>query len=64
MTEIEKESGHKWYYYKVSDALTIMICEMLCNLQNISDIYDWAQEETVLDFLFREFHICKLPSRA
>lgn len=37
---------------------------MLCNLKNISDIYDWAQEETVLDFLFREFHICKLPSRA
>lgn len=64
MTEIEKESEHKGYYYKVSDALTIMICGMLCNLQNISDIYDWAQEETVLDFLFREFHICKLPSRA
>ena len=64
MKELEKETNHKGYYYKVSDALTIMICGMLCNLQNISDIYDWVQEEPVQEFLFREFHIYKLPSRA
>ena len=38
MRELESETEHKGYYYKVSDALTIMICGMLCNLQNISDI--------------------------
>lgn len=61
---LDKETEHKGYYYRVSDALTIMICGMLCNLQSIADIYDWAQAEPVRDFLFREFHIYKIPSRA
>ena len=43
MMELEIETEHKGYYYKVSDALTIMICGMLFNLQNISDIHDlWS----------------------
>lgn len=64
MVELEKESGHKGYYYKVSDVLTIMICGMLCNLQNISDIYEWSKAEPVREFLLQEFNIYKLPSRA
>lgn len=64
VVEIEKEINHKGYYYKVSDAITIMICGMLCNLQNISDIHQWAQSEPVREFLFKEFSICKIPSRA
>ncbi len=64
MNEVEKESKHKGYYYKVSDVLTIMICGMLCNLQNISDIYEWAKAEPIKEFLFKEFKIRKLPSRA
>ena len=64
MKELESETEHKGYYYKVSDALTIMICGMLCNLQNISDIHEWAKAEPVRDFLFKEFRIYKLPSRA
>ena len=61
---LEQETEHKGYYYRVTDALTIMICGMLCNLQSIADIYDWAQAEPVRDFMFREFHIYKIPSRA
>ena len=53
MRELESETEHKGYYYKVSDALTIMICGMLCNLQNISDIHEWAQAEPVRDFLYK-----------
>lgn len=64
MTEIEKECEHKGYYFKISDALTIMICGMLCSLQNISDIYEWAKSEPARQFLFDEFKIHKLPSRA
>lgn len=41
MIRLEKETNNKGYYYIISNALTIMICGMLCNLQNISDIYDW-----------------------
>ena len=57
MEELEKESGHKGYYYKVSDVLTIMICGMLCNLQNISDIYEWAKANPTQEFLRKEFNI-------
>ena len=64
MTEVEKECERKGYYFKISDALTIMICGMLCGLQNISDIYEWAKSEPTKQFLFDEFKIHKLPSRA
>ena len=52
MVELERTSEHKSYYYRVSDSLTIMICGMLSSLQNISDIYDWAQEKPVQDFFY------------
>ena len=64
LKELEKTSKHKAYYYRVSDSLTIMICGMLSSLQNISDIYDWAQEEPIQDFLYEQFGIYKIPSRA
>ncbi|MCD8215123.1 MAG: ISAs1 family transposase [Clostridiales bacterium] len=64
MKEIDKSSEHKGYYYKISDILTIMICGMLCNLQTIADIHEWAKAEPVRGFLLREFDIFKLPSRA
>lgn len=64
MKQIDKDSEHKGYYYSISDILTIMICGMLCNLQTISDIYEWAKAEPVREFLLEEFKIRKLPSRA
>ena len=64
LDELEKTSEHKAYYYRISDSLTIMICGMLCSLQNISDIYNWAKEEPVQDFLYEHFGINKIPSRA
>lgn len=64
MQEVEKASAHAGYYYKISDALTIMICGMLCNLQNISDIHEWSKAESVKKFLLEQFQIRKIPSRA
>ena len=64
MDELEQSSEHKAYYYRVCDSLTIMICGMLSSLQNISDIYNWAQEEPVRDFFYEQFGINKIPSRA
>lgn len=64
MKELEKDSNHKGYYYRVSDALTIMICGMLCNLQTISDIYEWSKSEPIREFFTKEFRIYKFPSRA
>ena len=62
--ESKRMAAHKGYYYKVSDILTMMICGMLCNLQTISDIHEWAKSEPVRGFLFKEFRIRKIPSRA
>lgn len=64
MREIDNDNPHNGYYYKISDALTIMICGMLCNLQNISDIYEWSKAEPVREFLLKEFKIYRSPSRA
>ncbi len=36
----------------------------MCNLQNISDIYDWANEETIKEFFLKKLGIVKIPSRA
>ena len=41
-----------------------MICGTLCNLQNISDIREWATAEPVKEFLLKKFGIYKIPSRA
>ena len=62
MIEAEKECDHKGYYYKISDVLTIMVCGMLCNLQSISDMYEWAKATPTQEFLKKEFNIYKLPS--
>ena len=64
MKEVEKGTQHRGYYYKISDALTIMICGMLCNLQNISDIHEWSKAEPVRELLLTQFQIRKIPSRA
>ena len=64
MKEVEKGTQHRGYYYKISDALTIMICGMLCNLQNISDIHEWSKAEPVRELLRKQFQIRKIPSRA
>lgn len=64
MEDVGRTSVHTGYYYKVSDALTIMICGMLCNLQTISDIHEWSKAEPVRKFLHEQFHIRKIPSRA
>ena len=54
MKEVEKGTQHRGYYYKISDALTIMICGMLCNLQNISDIHEWSKAEPVRELLLTQ----------
>lgn len=64
MQEVEMETAHAGYYYRIADALTIMICGLLCNLQSISDIHAWSKSDPVKKFLFEQFQICKLPSRA
>lgn len=62
---IEVEKAHRLgTFHRMSSVLAIMICGMLCNLQNISDIHKWAKSKPTLEFLSNEFHIAKIPCRA
>lgn len=64
MLEVEDTARHRGYWYCISDALTIMICGMLCHLQTIDDIHEWSNSDPTKAFLAQEFGIGKLPCRA
>ena len=64
LNEIDKESGHDGYWYRVSDVLIMMVCGMLCGLQSVDDIHDWAKSSPSRKFLEKEFGITKILSRA
>jgi len=64
MNEVEAESKHEGYWYSISDVLTMMVCGMLCGLQRIDDIHDWAKSTPTRRFLEREFGITRILCRA
>jgi len=64
MKEAEDSSKHDGYWYSVSEALIIMICGMLCSLQTIDDIHEWAKATPTQMFLREQFWIEKIPCRA
>jgi len=61
---IEAESNHDGYWYSISNVLTIMVCGMLCGLQRIDDIHDWAKSTPTRKFLFNQFGIMRILCRA
>jgi len=64
MKEAEKGVKHDGYWYCISEALIIMVCGMLCSLQTIDDIHEWAKSAPTQDFLKERFWINKIPCRA
>ena len=64
MKEAESGSKHDGYWYSVSEALIIMVCGMLCSLQTIDDIHEWAKSSPTQLFLRERFWIEKIPCRA
>lgn len=64
MVELEDKAVHNGYWYSISEVLTIMVCGMLCSLQSIDDIHEWAKAEPTQDFFYNHFGIAKVPSRA
>jgi predicted transposase YbfD/YdcC len=64
MEEVEKESEHKGYWYRIRDILTILICGMVCSLQTIDDIHEWSKSEPTRKLLLKRFKIEKVPCRA
>ena len=64
MEEVESESEHKGYWYRIRDVLTILICGMLCSLQTIDDIHEWSKSRPTRKLLGKRFKIEKIPCRA
>ena len=64
MEEVENESEHKGYWYRIRDVLTILICGMLCSLQTIDDIHEWSVSMPTRKLLGKRFKIGKIPCRA
>ena len=61
---LENEQKHDGYWYHVSDALSIMICGLLCGLENISDIHSWAKSRLWSEFFHDEFGMKQIMSRS
>ena len=64
MRGLENRCIHDGYWYRISDALVVMICGLLCRQQKIDDIHDWAKSAPTRKFLHEQFGIERIFSRA
>jgi len=64
MKEVEKDASHHGYWYCISEALLILVCGIMCSLQTIDDIHEWAISTPTRLFLDDQFGIQKIPCRA
>jgi len=64
MDEVEEASDFKGYWFRISDVLSIIVCGMLCGLENMSEIYDWAMSKPVRAFLAEQISIAEIPCKA
>lgn len=63
MEEVEENSEHDGYLYRLQHVLIVMILGLLCRNETIQDVYEWSQARPVIEFLKREFNISILPKR-
>jgi len=59
--EIETESEYDGYYYKISDAITIVILGSICGLKNVRQIHQWASADKISELIKEKFGIYRIP---
>lgn len=59
--DIETTKEYDGYFYKVTDAITIVLLGSICGLKNISQIHQWASNDRVKEFLKEKFQIEAVP---
>lgn len=64
LLKVENKSGHCGYWYSVQDILTILICGLLCRIEDVSEIHEWSKVERQQVFFKEVFGINKIPCRA
>lgn len=58
----EKYTGYDGYYYSVAEAITLIIVGSLCGLRSIRQIWLWATNDKIKEFLKEKFQINRVPS--
>lgn len=59
--DVETTKEYDGYFYKVTDAITIILLGSICGLKNISQIHQWASSDRVKGFLKEKFQIEAVP---
>ena len=61
--EVEEEyAGYDGYYYSVAEAIIIIVVGSLCGLRNTKQIWLWATNDKIQEFLKEKFQIRRVPS--
>ena len=58
---LETEDSYDGYFYRIKDAVVIVILGSLCELQNVKKIHTWATSVQVRTFLSEHFNITRIP---
>ena len=64
MREVEDASDFKGYSFRIGDRLSIIVCGMLCGLENVSEIHDLAKAVPTQKFLLEQLRVETVPCRA
>lgn len=59
--DVETTKEYDGYFYKVTDAITIVLLGSICGLKNISQIHQWASSDRIKEFLKEKFQIKAVP---
>lgn len=59
--DVETTKEYDGYFYKVADAITIVLLGSICGLKNISQIRQWASSGRIKEFLKEKFQIQAVP---
>lgn len=58
---LEKEDSYDGYFYRIKDAVVIVILGSLCELRSVKKIHRWATSAHVRTFLSEHFNITGIP---
>lgn len=59
--DLELEQEYDGYFYSVATGITIVILGSICGLRNTHQIWVWASNDRVREFLKEKFHINRIP---
>ena len=53
--EVETSRKYKGYFCSIPEAISLVVLGSMCGLRNISQIHQWAESDSVSEFLKEEF---------